>query len=316
MDVNCNSPVNACQSAPCPVVLDSVCVFYEGANLIYTGINTNDTLQLALQKIDAKFADASIGYIFNNGIIQVAPGDPVQLGGSLIQNTTISGNYRLTFQGSLESSRFVTTGGTINQVVAGDGTLLDWDGGTSGTSGTHGTSGSSGSSGTAGTSGTSGRHGSSGTSATAGTGGTSGRSGTSGTSGSAGTSASSGTSGSAGTSASSGSSGRSGTSGTSASSGSSGTSGSSGLTGDRYKSYSNDTFTLGNGGTLQIEPSLAFTSAQNVLIAYDFNNYQISTIASYDNLTGLITFVAPGPDRKSTRLNSSHIPLSRMPSSA
>ena len=26
--------------------------------------------------------------------------------------------------------------------------------------------------------------------------------------------------------------------------------------------------------------------------------------------------LAPGPDRKSTRLNSSHIPLSRMPSSA
>jgi hypothetical protein len=32
-------------------------VFYEGANLIYTGINTNDNLQKALEKIDAKFSN-------------------------------------------------------------------------------------------------------------------------------------------------------------------------------------------------------------------------------------------------------------------
>ena len=69
MDVSCNSPINACQTAPCPVILGSTCVFYEGANLIYTGINTNDSLQVALQKIDAKFEDAGLGYIFNNGVI-------------------------------------------------------------------------------------------------------------------------------------------------------------------------------------------------------------------------------------------------------
>ena len=68
-----------CGTQPCPVILSSTCVFYEGANLVYTGINTNDNLEIALQKIDAKFQDAGIGYIFQNGIIQSAPGQPVKL---------------------------------------------------------------------------------------------------------------------------------------------------------------------------------------------------------------------------------------------
>ena len=41
-----------CQAIPCPVILNALCVHYEGAHLVYTGINTNDNLQLALQKID------------------------------------------------------------------------------------------------------------------------------------------------------------------------------------------------------------------------------------------------------------------------
>ena len=41
-----------CSAKACPVLLSSTCVFYEGENLIYTGINTNDNLQEALQKID------------------------------------------------------------------------------------------------------------------------------------------------------------------------------------------------------------------------------------------------------------------------
>ena len=100
-----------CSAEPCPIILNATCVFYEGTTLLYTGITTNDNLQIALQKIDAKFADAAIGYAFNNGLIQSAPGQPVQLGGSLIQNTSIGGNYRLAFVGQLESSAFITTGG-------------------------------------------------------------------------------------------------------------------------------------------------------------------------------------------------------------
>lgn len=41
-----------CSASACPVILNSNCVFYEGANLIFTGINTNDNLQTALQKLN------------------------------------------------------------------------------------------------------------------------------------------------------------------------------------------------------------------------------------------------------------------------
>ena len=67
----------SCTAEVCPIIVNAICVFYEGPNLIYTGINTNDNLQTALEKIDAKFGDASIGYIFQNGVIQASPGDPV-----------------------------------------------------------------------------------------------------------------------------------------------------------------------------------------------------------------------------------------------
>lgn len=113
-----------CEIKPCPVILSSTCVFYEGENLVYTGINTNDSLQVALQKIDAKFRDASIGYVFTNGITQSSPGQPVKLGGTLIQNTTITSNgFNLLVTENLEAGAFVTTGGTSSQFVKGDGSL-------------------------------------------------------------------------------------------------------------------------------------------------------------------------------------------------
>lgn len=87
---------NFCLPAPCPVVLSSTCVFYEGENLVYIGINTGDSLEVALQKIDGKIQDTAFGYIFRNGIEQPVPGGPVVLGGSLIQNTTITGAYNVT----------------------------------------------------------------------------------------------------------------------------------------------------------------------------------------------------------------------------
>ena len=113
----------SCAAIPCPVILNATCVFYEGANLIYTGINSGDNLQTALQKIDAKFEDAGLGYVFVNGLIQTAPGLPVELGGSLIHDTTISGNYTLTFAGNLQATALITTGGTSSQFVKGDGSL-------------------------------------------------------------------------------------------------------------------------------------------------------------------------------------------------
>lgn len=115
---------NICAGPVCPIILDSTCVFYSGANLIYTGINTNDSLQVALTKINNKFRDAGIGYAFQNGIIQSAPGQPVKLGGSLIENTTITSNsFNLTVTGNLVAGAHVTSGGTSSQFVKGDGSL-------------------------------------------------------------------------------------------------------------------------------------------------------------------------------------------------
>jgi hypothetical protein len=114
----------SCSTNPCPTILNSTCVFYEGGNLVYTGILTNDNLQIALEKIDQKFQDAGLGYIFNNGVIQTTPGAPVGLGGSLIQNTTItSGPYNLTITGDIFGGKFTTIGGTSSEFVKGDGSL-------------------------------------------------------------------------------------------------------------------------------------------------------------------------------------------------
>jgi len=113
-----------CSAEPCPIILDSSCVFYTGATLIYAGINTNDSIDVALVKIDAKFQNAAIGYIFKNGLIQLAPGQPVKIGGSLIEDTIInSGGYLFNLTGTIETSAFITTGGTSSQFVKGDGTL-------------------------------------------------------------------------------------------------------------------------------------------------------------------------------------------------
>jgi len=113
-----------CAAEPCPVILNSTCVFYRGANLIYTGILTNDNLQTALEKINNKFRDAAIGYIFNNGVVQSTSGGPVQLGGSLIKDTVInSNNNEFTITGNINAGKFVTAGGTSYQFVKGDGSL-------------------------------------------------------------------------------------------------------------------------------------------------------------------------------------------------
>jgi hypothetical protein len=94
----------------------------------------------------------------------------------------------------------------------------------------------------------------------------------------------------AGTSGTTGSSGSSGTSGTS---GVSGTSGISGQSGDRYQTTSSTSFTLGTGGTITIGTGLAYTVAQDILIAYDINNHQVSMITSYNPTTGVLVFGNP-----------------------
>ena len=43
-----------CTTDKCPQILDSSCVFYEGASLILSGINTNDSVETAIQKLNLK----------------------------------------------------------------------------------------------------------------------------------------------------------------------------------------------------------------------------------------------------------------------
>lgn len=115
---------NICAAEPCPVILNSTCVFYRGANLVYTGILTNDNLQIALEKIDNKFKNAAIGYAFNNGITQAPSAGPVQLGGPLIQDTTItSSGFDLNITETINAGKFATIGGLSSQFVKGDGSL-------------------------------------------------------------------------------------------------------------------------------------------------------------------------------------------------
>lgn len=52
-----------CTSDICPIALNSKCVFYESSALPNTGIATNDSLQVALQKIEAAVAAAGEGTI-------------------------------------------------------------------------------------------------------------------------------------------------------------------------------------------------------------------------------------------------------------
>ena len=90
-----------------------------------------------------------------------------------------------------------------------------------------------------------------------------------------------------------GTSGTTGSSGTSGVSGTSGTSGLTGASGDRYQTTSSTSFTLGTGGTITVGTGLAYTTAQDILIAYDVNNHQVSMITSYNPATGVLVFGAP-----------------------
>ena len=50
-----------CIKPGCPSIHSSACVFYEGSSLIYTGINTNDSLEKAFQKLETLLSTAIPG---------------------------------------------------------------------------------------------------------------------------------------------------------------------------------------------------------------------------------------------------------------
>jgi hypothetical protein len=70
--------------------------------------------------------------------------------------------------------------------------------------------------------------------------------------------------------------------------GTSGTSGTSGYDGDRFRTTSTTEFTLGVSTTIVVEPGLAYTPAQDIIITYNVGNHQTCTVVSYDINTGVM----------------------------
>jgi len=116
-----------CDAEPCSIILSSKCVFYEGANLVCSGIRMNDTLETVIVKL--------------NDLICTGLGTSVTSG---------TGGT----SGSSSTSGTTGTSGSSGITVSGTSGLT----GSSGTSGTSSTSGTSGVTvnSTSGTSGTSG----------------------------------------------------------------------------------------------------------------------------------------------------------------
>jgi hypothetical protein len=75
--------------------------------------------------------------------------------------------------------------------------------------------------------------------------------------------------------------------------GTSGTSGTSGYAGDRFRTTSTTEFTLGVSTTIVVEPGLAYTPAQDIIITYNVGNHQTCTVVSYDIITGVMVIGAP-----------------------
>lgn len=67
--------LNYSHQYPCPVILDSKCVIYEGENLLYIGVNTNDSYRTALQNINT-----AIGNLILSGGITQLRGDVIAYG--------------------------------------------------------------------------------------------------------------------------------------------------------------------------------------------------------------------------------------------
>lgn len=99
--------------------------------------------------------------------------------------------------------------------------------------------------------------------------------------------------GTSGTSGTNGPIGPQGVQGTQGLPGNNGSSGTSGAAGDRYQTTSSSTFTLGTSTTLTVGTGLAYTPAQDIIIAYDANNHQVCTVVSYNSGTGALVIGPP-----------------------
>lgn len=72
----------------CPVILDSKCVIYEGENLLYIGVNTNDNYRVALEKINTTIQNL----VLSSGGITELTGDVVAVGPGIATATLATVN--------------------------------------------------------------------------------------------------------------------------------------------------------------------------------------------------------------------------------
>ena len=309
-----------CEAIPCPVILNATCVFYEGASLTCAGINTNDTLETVIVKLNDKLCNVS-GSAGTSGTSGTT-GTSGTSGAQGDRYRTISTDEFVLGQGGIlnvatllsftPAQSIVLSHNAYNYqecividynpltgilefefptLVVGSGTFTYWDinldgstggDGSSGTSGTSSTSGSSGTSATSGTSSTSGTSGLTSTNGTSGTSGTSSTGGSSGTSGSSGANGVSGTSGTSGINGTNGINGINGTSGTSGTTGSSGTSGITGLNGSSGTSGSTGTSgTSGSSSTSGISGTTGTSGTSGINgISNSYFPYQADNLTS------------------------------------
>jgi len=78
--------ITTCTKDGCPSIHSSACVFYEGPSLIYTGISTNDSVEIALQKLN----DFLMTSIPNAGSDQISfEKEAFQIGHNLVVGNAI-----------------------------------------------------------------------------------------------------------------------------------------------------------------------------------------------------------------------------------
>ena len=262
---------------PCHVNSDTV--LYVGPNLPNSGVNTNNSLTVAIEKLDA--AIGTSGGTGTSGTSGVSVSGTNGTSGTNGSNGTSGGNGTSGINGSSGISGTNGTNGTsgVNGANGTAGTSGVTRSGSSGTSGRNGTSGTSGQNGTNGINGTSGINGAQGDPGNQGVPGTSGTSGT--------TFGTSGTSGVDGTSGVNGGTGTSGTSGVDGSPGSPGSPGSNGTSGTSGVSPSVSGFVPYTGATNNLD--LGGTYTVTAAAFYEFSDIRLKDIVETLSLNDIRT---------------------------
>ena len=109
-----------CSVDPCPLILSSSCVFYEGPNLVCTGINNNESLESILEKLNNILCNISTG----SGILNLTAISPItSSGGTTPVISTLMASNKL--MGRSTSGDGVMEEISLGQGLVFNGTTLD-----------------------------------------------------------------------------------------------------------------------------------------------------------------------------------------------